>query len=402
MASVKPNEKNGRIISYKFRTCVARDEQGKQITRSCTWKCPDGMPPSKAERTARRAAESWEKEVRAEYEKDLSAPERIRQREIEKTQTEFSHYANDIWFPSYVQNGEHKPSTIDFYRNTSKSIIHYFSGKVIQSITPLDIQDFLSFLRKDYKSAQGKPMGDVMVRHIYCILVIMFRYAMERELICKNPMDKVNCPKLPRKKVTALTETQAKVFFSSLSGCPLDFRCMLYLLITTGLRRGEVLGLQWQDIHFNANLIEINRTVVRTKEKGVIVNTPKSDCSFRSIPLMSHVAEELKRYKAESQSGICDGRFLFPADSNNSPKDPGALTHRVKRYMKSVGLPDMSPHDLRHSCATLLLANGADIKSVQNILGHSDASTTLNFYVHSDLSQMKNATERMARAFELQ
>ena len=83
------------------------------------------------------------------------------------------------------------------------------------------------------------------------------------------------------------------------------------------------------------------------------------------------------------------------------PREPNAITRRVKRFMKNNGLPDLSPHDLRHSCATLLLAQGADIKSVQEILGHSDTSTTLNFYVKADLQQMKAATEKYAAAFNL-
>ena len=83
------------------------------------------------------------------------------------------------------------------------------------------------------------------------------------------------------------------------------------------------------------------------------------------------------------------------------PKDPNAVTRRVKRFMKNSGLPDLSPHDLRHSCATLLLSQGADIKSVQEILGHSDASTTLNFYVKSNIQQMRSATDKLSTAFNL-
>ena len=101
-------------------------------------------------------------------------------------------------------------------------------------------------------------------------------------------------------------------------------------------------------------------------------------------------------------SSIIKDAFLFHRiDDIYSPIDPNAITRRVKRFMKNNGLPDLSPHDLRHSCATLLLAQGADVKSVQQILGHSDASTTLNFYVRADLQQMRAATDKMAAAFDL-
>jgi integrase len=224
---------------------------------------------------------------------------------------------------------------------------------------------------------------------------------MKQEFILKNPMEKVDCPKLSKKKVDALSAEQAKEFFSLIGEAPIDFRCMLNLLITTGLRRGELMGLQWGDIDLDHCIISVNRNVTYTPTSGIVVSTPKTDCGLRQIPLMLAVADVLKEYR-NTMGEWRRQDYVFPKGGNPTlARDPNSITRRVKRFMKLHGLPDMSPHDLRHTCATLLLSNGADIKSVSEILGHTDASTTLNFYVRSDIQQMKAATDKFANAFGL-
>jgi len=401
MASITANEKDGKTISYRFRTCVGRNEDGRQVFKCYTWKVPEGTAPSKLEKTALRASEKWEKDARAEYEKDVNDPERIKQREIARKHTEFSSFALDTWFPLCVNDGEHKHTTVDFCRHTVNRVAEYFKGRAIQNISSIDIQRFLVYLRTEYKSKSGKPISDKTVRHSYCVLVLIFDFALEQELISKNPMDKVDCPKLTKKKVNAFDKEEAQTFFAALENCPLDFRCMLYLLITTGLRRGELLGLQWGDIDFNKMTIDVQRNITYSKQKGIIADSTKTDCSNRIIPILPSAAELLKQYKAENTAARAN-EFVFPGEGGkNTPRSPSAVTQRVKRFMKANNLPDMSPHDLRHSCATLLLSSGADIKSVQEILGHTNASTTLNFYIRTDLNQMQTATNKLAAAFGL-
>ena len=402
MASIIQNKKDGKIISYKFQTCVGRDEFGKQIWRCTTWKAPDGLIPSRAEKAAQKAATDWERQVKDEYKKDMLNPERIKEREIARKHTEFSEFALREWFPICVDDGDHKHTTVDFYRHTTNRVAEYFKGKAIQSITPLDIQKFLIYLRTEYRTKQGKPVSDKTVRHSYCVLVLIFGFAEEQELIQKNPMDKVDCPKLAKKKVDAFSADEAKSFLNLLPDCDLDFRCMMYLLLTTGLRRGELMGLQWRDFDFQNLTLEVSRNITYSPEKGNVVDTPKTENSVRTIPLLPFVAAQLLEYRVQERSQSSETAFVFPSDrGDNVPRTPNAVTHRVKRFMKANGLPDMSPHDLRHSCATLLLDNGADIKSVQEILGHTNASTTLNFYVRSDIQQMKAATDKFANAFGL-
>ena len=166
------------------------------------------------------------------------------------------------------------------------------------------------------------------------------------------------------------------------------------------------MGLQWRDIDEQASTIRIERSISYTPQNGVVVNTPKTINSVRTIPVIPSTLTlllELKHKVQKNHPGVSLGRaYLFPKETDIfTPRDPNSVTRRVKRFMKNSGLPDLSPHDLRHSCATLLLTQGADIKSVQGILGHADASTTLNFYVKADLQQMQAATEKYAGAFNL-
>ena len=400
MASIIPKEKDGKIISYKFKACVGRDDCGKQVFRCTTWKVPAGLVPSKAVKAAEKAAAAWEQDARAEYEKDLQDAERARQREIAKCRTDFVHFVKNVWFPICIEDGEHKPKTISFYNDTTKNITAYFAGCNMQRIAPAEIQKFLIYLRTE------KGFSPRNVHHHYRTLNMIFAYAVRQEVLLKNPMDKVDPPKLVRKEIDALSQEQATDFFREIHDCPLDFRCLLTLLVTTGLRRGECVGLQWRDIDENSLLLRVQRNVTYTTKTGIVVNTPKTAKSRRPIPVMESTLRLLRLLKAQQQRenpnvDISDG-FIFHGEKGIfDPKDPNAVTRRVKRFMAAHDLPDLSPHDLRHSCATLLLGSGADIKSVQEILGHTNANTTLNFYVRSDVQQMKAATDKFANAFGL-
>ncbi len=349
MATIIKNIKDGKVISYKFRSCLGRDDMGKQISRYTTWHSPDGLTPSKAERAVKSAAVEWEKQIKEEYERDLKDPTRVKAREIDRTKTDFSDFIQNTWFPLCVCDGEHKHTTVEFYRNITNKIAEYFKGAILQQITSLQIQQYIIYLRTQYRSKQGKLVSDKTIRHHYCMLTLVFGFAEEQEIININPMDKVECPKLTKKKVEALSQEQAKRFFSLLPSCPLDFRCMLYLFITTGLRRGELLGLQWGNIDFDNLTIEIKRNVTYTKRNGIVVDTPKTENSVRTIPALSAVAEMLKRYKLQYYPFSKQSAFVFPSDKGDAfPRDPNAITRKVKNFMRRNGLPDLSPHDLRH------------------------------------------------------
>lgn len=405
MANIRANNKGGKVVSYRFTACLERDANGKQLRRYTTWTPPAGLTPAKMKKAAERAADEWENELRLEFqkEKELGAAYTL---PPEKRRDNFRVFVDDVWFPLQICNGNDKQTTVTFYKNMKKLIVEYFDGSYLQEISPIQIQKFLAWLARDYKTRYGKPLAPKTIRHYYNALGMIFSYAEKQGLIAANPMLKVDAPKKDKKPVDALTQEQAKQFFTALLDSPLDFHCMMHLLLTSGIRRGECIGLKWKDIDERSATITIARSAVYTPESGIILSTPKTADSVRTIPLMEstlHLLQQLKKQtQATNRSTILKEAFVFPSEKDLfSPRDPNAVTRRVKRFMKVNGFPDLSPHDLRHSCATLLLGQGADIKSVQEILGHADASTTLNFYVKSDLRQMKAATEKYAAAFNL-
>lgn len=399
MATIIANKKNGKIVSYRFRAYLGRNEFGEQIARYTTWHIPDGLTPSRAAKAAEKAALAWERQIKETHKNAAADSEGVSSRQDKKI--EFSDFVLNTWFPICIENGEHKPTTVSFYRYTVNRLVTHFRGRAIQDVSTIEIKKYLAYLRKDYRTKQGKPLSDKTIRHTYCVLVLIFDFAAEERYITESPMRNVDCPKIAKKKVDALSKEQAEYFFTLLPQCDAEFRCMLYLLITTGLRRGELLGLRWKNIDFDGLTITVENNVTYAPGQGNIFGTTKTRESERTIPMLPGVAKELKEYKA-AQSAKSRLGLVFPGKIDaDKPRAPSAITHRVKRFMKKNGLPDLSPHDLRHSCATLLVANGADIKSIQEILGHTDASTTLNFYVGTNLERMKEATRKLGDSFGL-
>lgn len=408
MANIRESKKNGKVISYRFTTCLERDEQGKQIRRYCTWIPPEGLTPAKARRAAERAADMWEQEIKVEYEKAREEGNVCQSYALppEKRRDDFVSFVNDTWFSLYICNGDRKQTTVAFYEDIAKYITAYFKGAILQDITPIQVQQYLRHLRTEHEKRTGKPLTARALRYHYGVLRNIFGYAEKNDMLEKNPMKRVDAPVIPKKPVDALSPEQAKVFFEKLSECPLDFQTLLQLFITTGLRRGEAVGIKWKDIDEKKGLLHVERAVAHTTQTGTVISTPKTASSIRTVPLIPSTLRLLmqlkKQKRREHPNVLLNEAFVFHRkDDIFRPCCANAVTHKVKRFAKASGLPDMSPHDLRHSCATLLLSQGADIKSVQEILGHSDASTTLNFYVKADIEQMRAATDKLAETFGL-
>ena len=393
MASIRENKKSKKGVSFWIRAYLGRDREGKQIFKHTTWYVPNGMTVTKARKEVQKYADSWEKEQKNEYErKEVKNQEEDNRKE----KMTFSAFVNELWIPLAVDGSGRKQHTIDTYIYLSEKACRYFQKKDINDITGLDIQRYIRFLQTDTNNKKAKPLATKTIRQLYNVLLQIFSFALDNEIITKNPMDKVKPPRLETKKVDAVTKEEARKLLFFLGECDMEFQCMILLMLLLGLRRGELLGIQHDDIDFERKTIRINRSVSALRNGGIVVDIPKTENSFRTIPIPNLVINLLEEYKNTYCNGCRGTDYVFHGIAGAEiPKDPDAVTRRVKRFMKKCGLPEYSPHDLRHSAATLLLQSGADIKSVQEIMGHSDASTTLKYYIRTDLDQMRTATDKL-------
>ena len=176
-------------------------------------------------------------------------------------------------------------------------------------------------------------------------------------------------------------------------------------LICLGLRRGEAAGLMWSDFDFDGGTLTVQRNVTYVPGSGLQIGTPKTDSSIRVLPVPAALICNLKKWQKEQAAphgSTLIGAYTF-ADIKDpfSPIRPDRITQWLRRFEKEHGLKEVSPHDLRHTAATLLLSGGANVKAVQEILGHADSSTTLNFYTAAIKEDLKEATDNLGAALGL-
>ena len=288
MATVRENKRKNKALSYYFITTLKRDESGKQIRRYRTWYPPEGLPPCRARKLAEREAEKWERALQYEYQKEeelksvppppAPAPPPPVPLPVAPPQKkdDFITFIDTLWMPLEIEGSDRKARTIAAYKAHLKILKPFFQGMVLQEITPIDIQKYLRYLRKEYKGKHGIGLSAKTVHHHYNMLLLIFGYAKRNKLITENPMDDIKAPKKEKKPVDAFTKEQAQEFLEALDGADQEFRCMMLLLLTTGLRRGELCGLQWRDFDFSEGTVSVNRNVTYTPATGVAWNAEDS------------------------------------------------------------------------------------------------------------------------------
>jgi len=244
----------------------------------------------------------------------------------------------------------------------------------------------------------AKGLAPNTIRNVRAVLRRALNQAMRWRLVTYNAASLVETPRIEQEEMSALTEQQARALLRTLKGDRLE--ALYRVALSLGLRRGEVLGLRWEDIDFEAATLRVAQTLQRTRTKGLIISTPKTKSSLRSLSIPRVLLAALKNHKEQQdREGLDNPHNLVFISTKGTPIDPDDITHRFKAFVKEAGLPDdIHFHSLRHSCATLLLAQGVPMYVVKEILGHSQISTTMR-YTHPTPDTMRDATAEMDTLF---
>lgn len=388
----KLETKDGRVF---YEISVSRGRGKSRLTRR--WYPPEGW--------SRKAIERELAAVAAEFERQSDAGEVISRAEQKDREAQaaaeaakiltFRQYGERVFMPSKtVTMSENSRSNYQGYLD--KKIYPALGDLKLPEITPAQITALLLDIQ-----AEGKAHSTVI--KVYTILHSFFKMAYLGDMIDRNPMDKVERPK-PRKDEVkasgplAYTPAEVQKIVAGLEREPLKWRTLVHLLIDTGIRRGECCALQWKNIDFATGAVSIRGNLCYTKTKGVYLDTPKNS-HLRTVYVGERTLALLRQLRVE-QAKKSISAYVFTQEASPEPMHPQSPTRYLKKFSARYGVPDLHPHKLRHTFASIAITNGADIASVSEALGHSDKAVTLRMYTHADQESISQAAQIVREAIE--
>ncbi|NOU95639.1 tyrosine-type recombinase/integrase [Paenibacillus sp. LMG 31456] len=378
MASFRKRGKN----SWQLVVELGFDEKGDRIQKTKTVRIED----EKLLKTTKRLNEYLEQEV-IKF----------------KIEVESGHYISPdkMSFESFVKEWKSKfvlrnleAKTVENYLfHSQKRIVPYFGHLRINQIKTIQIINYLDSLQHPGSRADRKngSLGSASVVYNYRVLRSIFSKAVEWKLIKDNPMIGITKPKDVPKEIEVYDDHEVRELFKSLQQEPIQFRILITLALTTGLRRGELLGLEWRHIDIEKGIIEVRQSIPIFKDGQPLIKPPKNKSSTRKISLPLSLVNELIEYQdhmSREQDSIEDRievryhSFLF-CNTSGLPYYPKTIGDQWRSFHKrNPHLKYIRFHDLRHTSATLLINQGVHAKIISSRLGHSNISTTMNVYGH--------------------
>lgn len=316
----------------------------------------------------------------------------------------------DILFVDFLKNflaikkNTIEPVTINMYNKLAENISKYFKNMrlKLKDLKPYHIEGF-------YKSEYARGLSSNSVLKYHILIRECLQYAFINDLVLVNVADKVKRPKVEKFKASFYDIKEIEKLFEVIQ----DNECKLPIMLTAmyGFRRSEVLGLKWNAIDFENKLISVQHKVLETKIDGkreiYLSDKLKNQTSNRTLPLLPQAEKLLLDKKNEIEKNKVllgksyDNRYLDYVCVDNLGRLilPNRLTKNFIKILRRNNLRKIRFHDLRHSCASIMLSNGVPMKQIQEWLGHADFSTTANIYSHLDYSTKLNSANTMTNVF---
>ncbi|AEY66364.1 site-specific integrase [Clostridium sp. BNL1100] len=399
MASMRQRGEN----SYQVTVSNGYDSKGKKLLKTRTINLDPKLTEKQKEKELQKRVVLFEQEVKSgSY--------------YEPTKMTMSEFIG-LWLDKKKNNIESK--THQGYSGLLKGrVLKVMGDTKLIDLKPLHLINFYENLQEVGIREDGREgkLSANSILHYHRALNAMFGDGVRWGLIKENPCSKVRPPKVVKKEMSCLDEDQIPQLINALRKEPIDISTFITLDLVTGLRRGELCGLQWDNIDLKNNTIVVEQAVSYTPETGTIIKTPKTKSSIRMITIPKTTSYLLSLYRkwwleqkikvgdlwqksaredAEKNGETWeDPEYLFTT-WNGYVMHPDTLTKTFKKFIKRNNLPDIRLHDLRHTAATMLIHAGLNIRAVAARMGHENPNVTLAIYSHALLSADKQAADVM-------
>ena len=382
MANITPRKnKAGEVISYQIRVFRGRNADGTRLKDyMMTWKPSPGMTKRQIAKELERQATLFEEACRRG------------QVSIEKpTFEKYAAYVVDL----KERNGL-KVKTAVRYRDMLRRINAEIGPVKLQDLRPDHLNRFYAKLAEPGQNQRtGGGLSPKTILEHHRVISTILAQAVKEQLILFNTAERATPPKMPKHEMDAFEVEEVRAILEALETEPLKWQVCVQLLIATGARRGEVMGLRWEHVDWVENKLY-------TPQSGVISTTLKTG-ENRYVSVSPSVMALLKRWRAEQAAGfmklgITPSGYVLTAE-NGGPMHPDSPTDWLSKFSKRHGLPPIHPHKFRHTQASLLIAQGVDILTVSKRLGHAKVSTTLDIYSHVLAKSDEKASDTLDRLF---
>jgi len=399
---------------YEIRVARGRDPvTGKQLTPYTTrYKPPEGWSAKKAMKQAQVEAAAFEARCRAGEVMTKAERKTYEQEQIRIAEQAKREEASKLTFSGYVElfmkesTISRSDGTLTNYRNVFRRATPFLGDYKMEEITPVIMRSYITELQTNGVSERnGEPLSYNTIAKHYNVLHTFFEAAVTDEIIEFSPMQRMKKPKPKKDEIKmeskALTVDQSKRLIECLKNEPVMWRALVMLLLDSGCRRGEAVALRWDDVDLKSGYTQVKGNAQYTVEKGKYITTPKSG-KGRMVILNQPVLAILKEWKREQAKwllsmGLPHTGFIFTQDDGEM-LNPNAPTKYLSKFGKKYNFPGLHPHTLRHTMATVSIANGADIVSISKKLGHAAPSITLNIYSHANQEAQLRANKSLEMA----